>query len=239
METLGITSLGTVSYSDIFAGTSEKKQIDITVGKVDSAEAGTGTAGVHTLTLTTLGTAGDKIVINGVDYEFVASTTAGKAVIGADTTVSATNLTALLNANTAIAAVFTVTASTNTILFTQKTKGVGAIPSVSVTKGASGTLVASIATTTAGVSASDAISAGQTLKRGCLLEVGADGEYYAWAGTATISGVLGSDTTTTSGDEPAIMYVVGEFRKSALTAKSGVTIPSGSLNYGNIIIREL
>ena len=133
-------------------------------GEVDS---GAGTAGVYTLTISTLGVAGDKIKIGETELTFVANDatpTGNQVKVGATPAASeqATNIATFLNAQTSgLKDVFTIAASTNTITFTQKVKGEGDRPSVTVTKLAeTGTLVATIVTTTEGelaYSADDAL----------------------------------------------------------------------------------
>lgn len=73
------------------------------------------------------------------------------------------------------------------------------------------------------------ILSGEDLKRGCLLgKVTASGKYQPYKpdaadGTETIAGVLGCDVDATEGDEPAFMYITGEFNKSALTYYAGAS----------------
>ena len=108
------------------------------------------TAGVYTLTISTAATAGDKISINGTEYTFVAndSTATGNVIkVGADGTaaqqaanIAALTVTGFTLANTASQSTVTFTNSSSTVASTQ--------PIIVVTKGGSGTLVASIATTT-------------------------------------------------------------------------------------------
>lgn len=138
-------------------------------GKVGFGELdeGAGTAGVYTLTISTMAVAGDKIKIGDTELTFVANSatpTGNQVKVGATPLASeqATNIATFLNAQTAgLKDVFTIAADSATVTFTQKVKGEGDRPSVTVTKLAeTGTLVASIATTTPGVpaySADDAV----------------------------------------------------------------------------------
>lgn len=133
-------------------------------GEVDE---GAGRAGVYTLTISTLGVAGDKIKIGETELTFVANDatpTGNQVKVGATPTAAeqAENIATFLNAQSSgLKDVFTIADSTNTITFTQKVKGEGDRPSVTVTKLAeTGTLVATIATTTEGelaYSADDAL----------------------------------------------------------------------------------
>lgn len=116
-----------------------------------------GTAGVYTLTISTLGVAGDKIKIGDTELTFVAenATPTGNQVKVGETPSAAEqaeNIATFLNAQSSgLKDVFTIANSTNTITFTQKVKGEGDRPTVTVTKLAeTGTLVAAIVTTTEG-----------------------------------------------------------------------------------------
>lgn len=81
------------------------------------------------------------------------------------------------------------------------------------------------------------------LKRGCLLgKKTADGKYYAWKdnatdGTDVLEGILAEDVDATALDEKGIMYIGGEFAKSALSAAASVVIPTGSFKSGMITIK--
>lgn len=126
-----------------------------------------GTQGVYTLTISTLGVAGDKIKIGDTEITLVAQSatpTGNQVKVGATPSAAeqAENIATFLNAQTSgLKDVFTIANSTNTITFTQKVKGEGDKPTVTVTKLAStGTMVATIATTTEGelaYSADDAL----------------------------------------------------------------------------------
>ena len=126
-----------------------------------------GTQGVYTLTISTLAVAGDKIKIGNTELTFVANDatpTGNQIKVGATPAASeqAANIATFLNGQSAgLKDVFTIANSTNTVTFTQKVKGEGDRPSVTVTKLAeTGTLVATIATTTEGelaYSADDAV----------------------------------------------------------------------------------
>ena len=101
-----------------------------------------GTAGVYTVTVDTALVSGDKIAITAgssgkKEYEFTSGTTTKNA--------QATAIAALFASDT----VFTVTASSDTVVFTQKSNGVGIIPTVDNTASTTGEI--SVATTTAGV----------------------------------------------------------------------------------------
>ena len=101
-----------------------------------------GTAGVYTVTVDTALVSGDKIAITAgssgkKEYEFTSGTTTKNA--------QATAIAALFSTDT----VFTVTASSDTVVFTQKSNGVGIIPTVDNTESTTGEI--SVETTTAGV----------------------------------------------------------------------------------------
>ena len=133
-------------------------------GEVDNDA---GTQGVYTLTISTLGVAGDKIKIGDTEITLVAedATPTGNQVKVGETPSAAEqaeNIETFLNAQTSgLKDVFTIANSTNTITFTQKVKGEGDRPTVTVTKLAeTGTMVAAIVTTTEGelaYSADDAL----------------------------------------------------------------------------------
>jgi hypothetical protein len=88
------------------------------------------------------------------------------------------------------------------------------------------------------------ILSGENLKRGCVLgKVTASGKYVAHDdgasdGSEVIAAILAEDTDATSGDEPAPIYLAGDFLLSALTAAVGVTLSAGAYNNDHIIIRE-
>ena len=109
------------------------------------------TKGVHTLTVSTAAISGDKISIGGVDYTFGTSTSyANKTLaVGSSTTTQATAIKTVLTEQ--YSGIFTVASSTNTVTLTQVIGGTGSLPTISVTKTTDGTLVATIANTTAGV----------------------------------------------------------------------------------------
>lgn len=116
------------------------------------ASAGNATKGVYTLTISTNPTAGDKISVGGIEFEFAAAPAEGKAVVGASASATAANLDSVLEQELALTSVYDITYKGATIKFTQKVAGVGAVPALVVTPVAeTGTLAAAIATTTAGV----------------------------------------------------------------------------------------
>jgi hypothetical protein len=115
--------------------------------------------GVYTLTIGTNAADGDKISINGTEYEFVTTPAEGKITIGETAALSAAALEAVVDDNAALLAVFDIATTGATITFTQKVGGTGAIPVIVVTQATEGTLAASIATTTPGVAAVAAAAA--------------------------------------------------------------------------------
>lgn len=131
-------------------GALAKDSVLQTYGK---ASAG-GVKGVYELSITTNATAGDKISINGIQFEFSATAGEGKVVVGASASASAANLDNVLEQELALTSVFDITYSGVKVIFTQKVAGVGAIPTLAVTPVEStGTLAAAIEQETAGVAA--------------------------------------------------------------------------------------
>lgn len=123
--------------------------IDDTV-PITNISSGSGTPGVYTLTVSGAGGIGDKISFDGIEY--TCTDTGAGANEFADGNIAAvcTSLQALLAVQ--YATTFTVTKTTTTVVFTQKSNGYGAIPSVVVTPVAeTGTLAANVAETTPGV----------------------------------------------------------------------------------------
>lgn len=130
-------------------GALAKDSVLQTYGK---ASAG-GVKGVYELSITSNATAGDKISINGIEFEFASVAGAGKVVVGASASASAANLDNVLEQELALTSVFDITYSGVKVIFTQKVAGVGAIPTLVVTPESSGTLAAAIEQETAGVAA--------------------------------------------------------------------------------------
>ena len=119
------------------------------------------TKGVYTLTISTKGIAGDKISVNGVEYTFHATETsyANKTIaIKSSAATQAAELKKVLAEQ--FAGIFSVanTSGQATVVLTQIVGGTGAIPAVAVTQTTSGTIAASIATTTSGVAEVDDIT---------------------------------------------------------------------------------
>lgn len=111
--------------------------------------------GVYELTIGTNATAGDKISVGGIEFEFAAAPAEGKVVVGATAAASAANLDSVLEQELTLTAVYDITYKGAKITFTQKVGGTGAIPALVVTPVAeTGTLAATIAQVTAGVAGS-------------------------------------------------------------------------------------
>ena len=104
--------------------------------------------GVYTATIGTVPAVDDVWTLNGIAYTFAAAAAEGKIMIGADKVATALNLQDVVEADNQN---FVVKANGAKLVFTQKVAGVGAIPTSAVTQTGGGTLVASIAETTAGV----------------------------------------------------------------------------------------
>lgn len=122
------------------------------------AAAETTVQGVHTLTIGTKPAAGDKLSLDGVVYEFAAAEGDAVYAIGSDAKGAAANIEDAVSAQ--YDGVFSVVAKNGKIIFTQLVGGVGALPVLVVTPAPStGTLAATIATTTEGVAAVGAVEA--------------------------------------------------------------------------------
>ena len=118
-----------------------------------------GVNGLYTLTIGTKGIAGDTITVGGVTYTFHATETsyANKTIaIKSNKNEQAAELAGLLA--TQYAGIFTAEAASATVKLTQVVAGSGACPVVSVEQTESGTIAASIATTTSGVTEVDDIT---------------------------------------------------------------------------------
>ena len=116
--------------------------------------------GKYDLTITTNPTAGDKITINEVEYEFANAPADGKIVAGATPAATVVNIDSVLEQELVLTGVFDVTYKGTKTTFTQKVAGTGAIPTVEFTPVPStGTLAGTIAETTAGVVGANATPA--------------------------------------------------------------------------------
>lgn len=106
--------------------------------------------GVYTITIGTAGTEDDKISVGGVEYTFASDTsyTDKTIAVGTSSSTQATQLKKVLAEQ--FAGIFSVSSSSNTVVLTQIAPGTGSSPAISVTQGESGTIAASIATTTSG-----------------------------------------------------------------------------------------
>lgn len=125
---------------------------DIVEASAVSGEASAGTKGVYALTIGTKPAAGDKLSLDGVVYEYAAAEGDAVYAVGADAKAAAANIEDAVSAQ--YDGVFSVKAMNGKLIFTQLVAGVGAIPALVVTKVAeTGTLVATIAQTTAGAAA--------------------------------------------------------------------------------------
>lgn len=108
--------------------------------------------GVYTLTIGTKPAAGDKLSLDGVVYEYAAAEGDAVFATGADAKAAAANIEDAVSAQ--YTGKFTVKAMNGKLIFTQLVGGVGALPVLVVTPAdGTGTLAATIATTTAGVAA--------------------------------------------------------------------------------------
>ncbi|MCK9629378.1 MAG: hypothetical protein M0R37_12415 [Bacteroidales bacterium] len=119
---------------------------------VEPSEAVAEVKGVYTLAIGTKPAAGDKLSLDGKEYEFAASEGDAVFAAGADAKAAAANIEDAVSAQ--YDGVFSVVAKNGKLIFTQLVGGVGAIPVLVVTQVAeTGTLAATIAQTTAGVAA--------------------------------------------------------------------------------------
>lgn len=110
-----------------------------------------GVNGVYTLTIGTNPTAGDKITINGIEFEFAAAPDEGKVVIGATASATASNLDSVLEQYADIAGVFALSYKGAKVVFTQKVAGTGEVTIVVTPVPSTGTLAATLVETTEGV----------------------------------------------------------------------------------------
>ncbi|MBU2701190.1 hypothetical protein Ga0466249_002304 [Sporomusaceae bacterium BoRhaA] len=93
-------------------------------------------AGKNSYTISSNFVAGDTVAFDGITFTAVASSAVGNQfVVGSDTTTSATNLTAVMNANTTINTLFTATSSTNIITITDTALGGGNTPGTMLVTG--------------------------------------------------------------------------------------------------------
>ena len=123
---------------------------------VTTVSSGDGIQGVYTLTVTGAAAAGDKISFDGIEYEVVASGATGNKINAGTIAEACTALQAKLA--TQYSAIFTVTKTATTVVFTQKVNGYGAIPSVVVTAAeTTGTLAGNIAASTDGAEATSVV----------------------------------------------------------------------------------
>lgn len=110
-----------------------------------------GTKGVYTVQITTAATAGDKLTIEGVDYECAATEdVAAKKFAGANAAAQITSLLKMVECDDFVVAA--VSGATDKLQFTQKIAETGNAPTASATPVAStGTLaIGSVTTVTAG-----------------------------------------------------------------------------------------
>lgn len=117
---------------------------------VKAATTDSGTKGVYTVQITTAAAVGDKIKIEGVDYECAAAEdVAGKKFAGETAAAQVTSLLKMVECDDFVVAA--VSGATDKIGFTQKVAETGNSPSASVTQVAStGAMVISSATVTEG-----------------------------------------------------------------------------------------
>lgn len=130
----------------------------VTVGQVlfETTEPATGAAevkGLYTVTIGTNPTAGDKIQFNDLELEFAAAPGEGKVVVGATASATAKELDDVLDEHTELTDLYEISYKGAKVIFKEKVGGTGA-PEMTVTPVPStGTLAATIVTTTEGVAA--------------------------------------------------------------------------------------
>lgn len=114
-----------------------------------AATTDSGTKGVYTVQITTAAAVGDKITIEGVDYECAAAEdVAGKKFAGANAAAQVTSLLKMVVCDDFVVAA--VSGATDKIGFTQKVAETGNSPSASVTQTTEGTMAITSATVTSG-----------------------------------------------------------------------------------------
>ena len=110
-----------------------------------SAVGAAAVKGVHKITIGTNAANGDTLTVDGVVYTFATAAAEGVFAVGGTALATAANLEDALSAQ--YDNIFSVKADGAKLVFTQLVAGVGAIPVISST----GTIVATVATTTAAV----------------------------------------------------------------------------------------
>lgn len=134
----------------------------VVINGAGAVAANAAVKGIYTLTIGAIPGVADVITINGIPYTFAAAAAAGLIAIGGTSIVTAANLQETVEADNQD---FAVKANGNTLVFTQKVGGVGAIPTVAVTQ-VGGSVAASIAETLAGEAA---VAEGAKYTANCLL----------------------------------------------------------------------
>ena len=204
-------------------------------GEVDQ---NAGTTGIYTLTISTKGVEGDKIKIGDTELTFVANDatpTGNQIKVGATPVASeqATNIATFLNAQSVgLKDIFTIAASSATVTFTQKVKGEGDRPTVVATKLAeTGTIVASIETTTEGELA---YSADDSLF-GIIIAYEMDG--YATVQTKGYAGKVPTVGALNSGVKSLVANNRGKIVSISSVKSRGITIlPSTESNLETTIL---
>jgi len=151
-------SYDTLTLSAAITGLAAGDYLEEASAYIAAINAVNETKGVYTGTISTAPSDTDKITVAGVVYEFATTPAEGKVTIGESATTAAAALKAAIDGDAALAAVFTITTTGATIVFTQKVGGTGAVPQFEADAAAS-TLVAAIVTTTPGVAAVTAADA--------------------------------------------------------------------------------
>lgn len=112
---------------------------------VKASETDSGTKGIYTIQITTAASAGDKLTIEGADYECAAvEDVAAKKFAGS---TAAEQVASLLKMIVCDDFVVSADSATDKIKFTQKVAETGNVPTKSVTQGDAGTLVVGDVTT--------------------------------------------------------------------------------------------
>lgn len=120
------------------AGTPVTGVLGSTTAFIAAETTDTGTKGIYTVQITAAATADDKITIEGVDYICAAvEDITNKKFAGATAAAQVTSLLKMVACNDFVVA---ADSSADKIKFTQKIANTGDTPTVTVTKGASGTI---------------------------------------------------------------------------------------------------
>lgn len=145
--------------------------------------------GKYTVTIGTIPGVADVITLNSIAYTFATVGAAGLIEIGATNIITALNMQDIVEADNQD---FVVKANGNTLVFTQKVAGVGAIPTVAVTQ-VGGSVAATVATTLAGAVGQGGLIVGAYLVQSASATAGAGKLPYCVPTSLTIDDTVKGD----------------------------------------------